>query len=70
MQFENMVSVVLMSHASVAVMIAMVLDCTLCNGNDEYRRDWWEKFAVYSKDIRSHEFYKLPWQLNKLFPAL
>ncbi|KVH88063.1 Xanthine/uracil/vitamin C permease [Cynara cardunculus var. scolymus] len=68
--FDNMVSVVLMSHASVAVMIAMVLDCTLCKGNDEYRKDWWEKFAVYGKDIRSDEFYKLPWQLNKLFPAL
>ncbi|KAI3788563.1 hypothetical protein L2E82_01333 [Cichorium intybus] len=67
--FNNMVSVVLMSHASVAVMIAMILDCTLSHGKNENGKDWWEKFAVYGKDVRSDEFYKLPWKLNKFFPA-
>ncbi|CAH1418603.1 unnamed protein product [Lactuca virosa] len=68
--FDNMVSVVLMSHASVAVMIAMILDCTINHGKNENGKEWWEKFAVYGNDVRSDEFYKLPWKLNKLFPAL
>lgn len=59
-----------MSHASVAVMIAMILDCTITHGKNENGKDWWEKFTVYGKDVRSDEFYKLPWKLNKLFPAL
>ncbi|GJW79061.1 putative nucleobase-ascorbate transporter 10 [Tanacetum coccineum] len=67
--FDNMVSVVLMSHASVAVMIAMILDCTLGRENNENGKDWWEKFAMYGKDVRTDEFYKLPWKLNKFFPA-
>lgn len=67
--FDNMVSVAFMSHASVAVIIALVLDCTLARVKDENGKDWWEKFAVYSKDVRTDEFYKLPWKLNKLFPA-
>nr|XP_043617618.1 putative nucleobase-ascorbate transporter 10 [Erigeron canadensis] len=67
--FNNMVSVLLMSHASVAVMIAMVLDCTLGRINDENGKDWWDKFTDYGKDIRTDEFYRLPWKLNKLFPA-
>lgn len=65
-----MISVLLTSHASVAVMIAMVLDCTLGRVNNENGKDWWEKFAVYGKDVRTDEFYKLPWNLNKLFPSL
>ncbi|KAL4587290.1 hypothetical protein LXL04_000158 [Taraxacum kok-saghyz] len=68
--FDNTVSVVMMSHASVAVMIAMIFDCTLTLGKNENGKDWWEKFAVYGKDVRSDEFYRLPWKLNKLFPAL
>nr|GEV63717.1 hypothetical protein [Tanacetum cinerariifolium] len=46
-KFDNMVSVVLMSHASVAVTIAMILDCTLGLANNENGKDWWEKFAMY-----------------------
>ncbi|GJS59505.1 putative nucleobase-ascorbate transporter 10 [Tanacetum coccineum] len=68
-QFDNMVSVVLMSHASVAVTIPMILDCTLGRENNENGKDWWEKFAMYGKDVRNDEFYKLPWKLNKFFPA-
>nr|GEY33799.1 hypothetical protein [Tanacetum cinerariifolium] len=68
--FDNLVSVVLMSHASVAVTIAMILDCTLGQANNENGKDWWEKFAMYSKDVRTNEFYKLPWKLNKFFPAI
>ncbi|KAL8231890.1 hypothetical protein R6Q57_001668 [Mikania cordata] len=68
--FDNLVSVVLMSHASVALTIAVVLDCTLGLVNNENGKDWWAKFDVYSKDVRTNEFYKLPWTLNKFFPAL
>ncbi|GJT46028.1 hypothetical protein Tco_0954743 [Tanacetum coccineum] len=54
--FDNMVSVVLMSHASVAVMIAMILDCTLGRENNENGKDWWEKFAMYGKDVRTDDY--------------
>ncbi|KAM0043779.1 putative xanthine/uracil/vitamin C permease [Helianthus debilis subsp. tardiflorus] len=67
---DNMVCVVMMSHASVALIIAMVLDCTLDLVEKENGKDWWMKFEDYSKDVRSNEFYKLPWNLNKFFPAL
>ncbi|KAI3706007.1 hypothetical protein L1987_76259 [Smallanthus sonchifolius] len=68
--FDNMISVALMSHASVALLIAMVLDCTLRLVNNENGKEWWAKFEVYGKDVRTDEFYKLPWTLNKWFPAL
>ncbi|MFS7963435.1 putative xanthine/uracil/vitamin C permease [Helianthus anomalus] len=67
---DNMVCVVMMSHSSVALIIAMVLDCTLDLVEKENGKDWWMKFEDYSKDVRSNEFYKLPWNLNKFFPAL
>ncbi|XP_076924953.1 putative nucleobase-ascorbate transporter 10 [Bidens hawaiensis] len=67
---DNMLSVVMLSHASVALMIAMVLDCTLGLVDNENGKTWWTKFEVYDKDVRSNEFYRLPWKLNKLFPAL
>ncbi|KAK2985600.1 hypothetical protein RJ640_006863 [Escallonia rubra] len=72
--FNDMVSVIFMSHATVAGGIALLLDRTLPRGNDEHRKDsgshWWAKFVVYKADVRSDEFYKLPCKLNKLFPPL
>ncbi|KAK4428684.1 putative nucleobase-ascorbate transporter 10 [Sesamum alatum] len=71
--FNDIMSVVFTSHAAVAAVIALVLDCTLDYGTDETRQDngsyWWEKFVVYGKDIRSDEFYKLPGRLNRCFPS-
>ncbi|KAL0325410.1 UNVERIFIED_CONTAM: putative nucleobase-ascorbate transporter 10 [Sesamum radiatum] len=71
--FNDIMSVVFMSHATVAAVIALVLDCTLDYETDETRKDngsyWWEKFVVYGKDVRSDEFYKLPGRLNRCFPS-
>ncbi|XP_011070150.1 putative nucleobase-ascorbate transporter 10 [Sesamum indicum] len=71
--FNDIMSVVFMSHATVAAAIALLLDCTLDYGTDETRKDngsyWWEKFVVYGKDVRSDEFYRLPGRLNRCFPS-
>lgn len=74
LQFNDMVNVIFMSHVMVAVMVAMILDCTLSRKEEATRKDrgshWWEKFKSYSSDVRSDEFYSLPFKLNKFFPAL
>lgn len=74
MQFNGVVIVVFTSRATVAALIALFLDCTLCRGNDPTRRDsgshWWEKFTVFKGDVRSEEFYSLPFKLDRLFPSL
>ncbi|KAG5612957.1 hypothetical protein H5410_024238 [Solanum commersonii] len=66
--FNDTMSVIFMSHATIAAAVAVFLDRTLPFSNDEARKDsglhWWDKFVVYSKDVRSDEFYKLPCQLN------
>lgn len=66
-------SVIFMSHATVAGLVALVLDCSLDYGSDQARKDngwyWWDKFVVYNKDVRNDEFYKLPGKLNKCFPS-
>ncbi|KAL3850459.1 hypothetical protein ACJIZ3_012341 [Penstemon smallii] len=71
--FNDFVSVIFTSHVTVAVLVALLLDCTLCHGSDEERKDngsyWWKKFMFYDKDVRNDEFYKLPGRLNSCFPA-
>ncbi|KAI3465251.1 hypothetical protein Pfo_021914 [Paulownia fortunei] len=71
--FNDIMSVIFMSHATVAAIVALVLDRTLHYGTDEARNDngsyWWDKFMVYNKDVRNDEFYKLPGQLNGCFPS-
>ncbi|KAG8372699.1 hypothetical protein BUALT_Bualt12G0093900 [Buddleja alternifolia] len=76
--FNDIMSVIFMSHATVAAIVALGLDCTLHHGtegahNEEARKDngsyWWDKFMIYNKDVRNEEFYKLPGQLNSCFPA-
>ncbi|KAE9457254.1 hypothetical protein C3L33_10843, partial [Rhododendron williamsianum] len=73
-RFNDMVTVVFTSHATVAVLVAVILDCTLVREDDEGGQDsgshWWEKFVFYNRDVRSHDFYKLPCKLNKLFPPV
>lgn len=73
-QFDDVVTVIFMSHTAVAAMVAMVLDCSLAREDDASRKDsglyWWEKFSLYGSDIRNDEFYALPCRLNKFFPAL
>ncbi|CAM8979999.1 unnamed protein product [Rhodiola kirilowii] len=72
--FNNMMNVFFMSHASVAVFTAVFLDCTLGRKNAATRKDtglpWWEKFYAYGSDVRTDEFYALPFRLNYYFPAL
>ncbi|KZV41650.1 nucleobase-ascorbate transporter 10-like [Dorcoceras hygrometricum] len=71
--FHDIISVVFMSHATVAAVIALILDRTLTHQSNEVGKDngshWWERFMVYNKDVRSDEFYKLPGNLNKCFPS-
>ncbi|CAN6723149.1 unnamed protein product [Malus baccata var. baccata] len=72
--FDDLVTVIFMSHTTVAAMVAMVLDCSLAREDNASRKDsglyWWEKFSLYGSDIRNDEFYALPCRLNKFFPAL
>lgn len=74
LQFNDIVSVIFMSHTTVAALVAFILDITLSRDDDEVRKDiglqWWEKFRVYSADGRNADFYKLPCRLNEFFPAL
>ncbi|KAL2529511.1 putative nucleobase-ascorbate transporter 10 [Forsythia ovata] len=71
--FNDIICVIFMSHVTVAAIVALVLDCSLPHGSDGAHKDngayWWERFMVYNKDVRNNEFYKLPGQLNKFFPA-
>lgn len=64
-----------MSHITVASLIALFLDLTLTREDDEATKNdsglkWWERFSLYSADVRNDEFYHLPCRLNELFPAL
>lgn len=62
-----------MSHATVAGVVALVLDLSLDYGSEQARKDngskWWDKFVVYGKDVRNEEFYRLPGNLNRCFPS-
>ncbi|KAF7830535.1 putative nucleobase-ascorbate transporter 10 [Senna tora] len=71
---NDMVTVILMSHSTVAALVAFVLDFTLSRENDATRKDsglqWWEKFSLYNADVRNNEFYALPCRLDEFFPAV
>ncbi|KAK8938245.1 Nucleobase-ascorbate transporter 6 [Platanthera guangdongensis] len=72
--FNDIINVIFSSPATVAAMVAYLLDCTLFLHNSETQRDrgwhWWEKFRSYKTDDRSEEFYALPFNLSKFFPSL
>ncbi|XP_014503400.1 putative nucleobase-ascorbate transporter 10 [Vigna radiata var. radiata] len=69
---NDVVSVILMSHTTVAALVGFVLDVTLSREDDCARKDislqWWERFSLYSADVKNDEFYSLPCRLDKLFP--
>ncbi|XP_050366849.1 putative nucleobase-ascorbate transporter 10 [Argentina anserina] len=71
--FNDVVTVIFMSHTLVASLVALILDCSLSREDDASRKDsglnWWAKFGVYGSDVRNDEFYALPCNLDKLFPA-
>ncbi|KAF3435569.1 hypothetical protein FNV43_RR22658 [Rhamnella rubrinervis] len=72
--FNNVVQVIFSSPATVAIIVAYFLDCTLSRGHSSTRRDsgrhWWEKFRYFNKDTRSEEFYSLPYNLGRFFPSV
>lgn len=75
MQFNDILSVIFMSHTTVAALIAFILDLTLSREDDDAASNdsalkWWERFSLFNADVRNDEFYSLPCRLNELFPAL
>jgi solute carrier family 23 (nucleobase transporter), member 1 len=74
LQFNVMVNVIFSSPATVAAIIAYLLDCTHLYWEVSVRKDsgwhWWEKFKSYRYDVRSEEFYCLPYGLSRYFPSL
>ncbi|GKV19808.1 hypothetical protein SLEP1_g30026 [Rubroshorea leprosula] len=71
--FNNIIQVIFSSPATVAIIVAFFLDCTHSYGHSSIRHDsgrhWWEKFRYFDSEIRSEEFYSLPFNLNKFFPS-
>ncbi|KAD5507821.1 hypothetical protein E3N88_15524 [Mikania micrantha] len=72
--FNNMVNVPFSSEAFVAGIVAYFLDNTIHKRDGSIRKDrgkhWWDKFRSFHSDTRSEEFYSLPFNLNKYFPAV
>lgn len=72
--FDNILLVVFTSPATVAFIVALFLDCTLARKHSLTRKDsgrhWWAKFRYFGDDVRSAEFYSLPYGLSKYFPSL
>ncbi|KAI5401059.1 N alpha-acetyl-transferase, variant 2 [Lathyrus oleraceus] len=71
--FNNIVQVIFSSPATVAILVAYLLDSTMSRAHASTRRDsgrhWWEKFRNFNQDIRSEEFYALPFKLSSFFPS-
>ncbi|KAF8013921.1 hypothetical protein BT93_I1703 [Corymbia citriodora subsp. variegata] len=71
--FNNIMQVIFSSAPTVALMVAFLLDTTHSWRHSAVRTDsgrhWWAKFTVFTADIRSEEFYSLPYNLNRFFPS-
>ncbi|XP_006650432.2 nucleobase-ascorbate transporter LPE1-like [Oryza brachyantha] len=71
--FNVIVNVIFSSPATVAAILAYLLDCTHTYWDGLVWKDrgfhWWEKFKSYRHDPRSEEFYSLPYGLSKYFPS-
>ncbi|KAF8390359.1 hypothetical protein HHK36_024884 [Tetracentron sinense] len=72
--FNDIINVPFSSEAFVAGVLALFLDLTLHKKDSATRKDrgmhWWDRFRSYKTDTRSDEFYSLPFNLNKYFPAV
>ncbi|GMH10496.1 hypothetical protein Nepgr_012337 [Nepenthes gracilis] len=72
--FKDTVTVIFMSSSMVAALVGLFLDNTVERGEAATRKDngahWWERFILFTKDIRNVEFYSLPCRLNEYFPPL
>ncbi|OWM79158.1 hypothetical protein CDL15_Pgr003329 [Punica granatum] len=71
--FNSIVQVIFTSAATVALIVALFLERTHSIGHGPVRRDsgrhWWAKFYTFEADVRSEEFYSLPYNLNRFFPS-
>ncbi|KAI0504553.1 hypothetical protein KFK09_015505 [Dendrobium nobile] len=72
--FNDIINVIFSSEPFVAGLVAFFLDNTLHRHNSAVRKDrgyhWWDKFRSFKTDVRSEEFYSLPFNLNKFFPSV
>ncbi|THU57672.1 hypothetical protein C4D60_Mb03t05980 [Musa balbisiana] len=72
--FNDIINVIFSSKPFVAGLVAFFLDNTLHRHHDATKRDrgyhWWKRFRSFKADIRSEEFYALPFNLNKFFPSV
>uniref|UniRef100_A0A7N0SWS4 Nucleobase-ascorbate transporter 6 n=1 Tax=Kalanchoe fedtschenkoi TaxID=63787 RepID=A0A7N0SWS4_KALFE len=72
--FNDMINVPFSSKAFVGGLLAYFFDLTLHKKDSAVRKDrgknWWDKFRSFKGDIRSEEFYSLPFNLNKYFPSV
>lgn len=72
MQVNDTMSTIFTSYAMIAAVDAVIVDQALPFSNDEACKDngshSWDKFVVYTKGVRSDEFYRLPCQFNRFFP--
>jgi hypothetical protein len=68
MQFDDIVTVIFMSHTTVAAIVALILDCSLSREIDSSRKDsglnWWEKFSIYMYIYIYIYIYILNWWSN------
>ncbi|GAB2217042.1 hypothetical protein Drorol1_Dr00000200 [Drosera rotundifolia] len=72
--FNDMVATIFLSSTLVAALVGLLLDNTVERGIEMTKKDngahWWERFILFTKDIRNAEFYSLPCKLNQFFPPL
>ncbi|KAI7733883.1 hypothetical protein M8C21_013939, partial [Ambrosia artemisiifolia] len=66
--FNELMLVIFTSPPTVAAIVGMFLDRTLGYNHKDVRidggRHWWGKFKYYERDVRSAEFYSLPYDLE------
>ncbi|CAN0920799.1 Nucleobase-ascorbate transporter 4 [Linum grandiflorum] len=71
--FNDMMQVIFTSQATVAFLVAFILDSTHSRSHKSTRRDsgrhWSDKFIYFCQDSRTEEFYCLPYSLNNYFPS-
>lgn len=70
--FNDFLFVIFTSAATVAFIVAMVLDNTLQRKESKKNRGrhYWKNFRTWKGDQRNEEFYSLPYNLNKFFPPM
>ncbi|XP_047341408.1 nucleobase-ascorbate transporter 1 [Impatiens glandulifera] len=68
--FNAFLNTMFSSPATVAMIVAVLLDNTLEVEKSKKDRGmpWWVKFRTFRGDNRNEEFYTLPFNLNRFFP--